>query len=395
MSTNYTEELGKDVAASAPHTDEQIWPVVSNPLLWPLLFAVTATEATTSFLKFAATSPPAEEQSVTGEGESPWASPNQVTVELASMQLRDFCTSSEAAGPATLICAPYALHCATIADFAHDHSIVEALRRGGRDRVYVTDWRSATPDMRYFSIDTYLADLNVVVDELGQPLDLVGLCQGGWLALIYAARFPHKVRKLVLVAAPVDIGPGASRLSRLAAEIPMDVFEEMVRTGGGLVHGQNSREFWSKIMGIQEVDRVLQDVSRTPEASSRSPLERRFRDWDFATVDLPGTYYLQVVRWLFKENRIAAGRFVALGREVDLGRIRGPLLLLAAADDELIDPEQLFATARLVGTPRSDVELISEPCRHLALFLGARTVAGQWSRIAHWLGQEGAQAAAA
>jgi len=47
--------------------------------------------------------------------------------------------------------------------------------------------------MRFFSIDTYVADLNVAVDELGGTVNLVGLCQGGWLSLIYAARFPAKV----------------------------------------------------------------------------------------------------------------------------------------------------------------------------------------------------------
>jgi pimeloyl-ACP methyl ester carboxylesterase len=33
----------------------------------------------------------------------------------------------------------------------------------------------------------------VLIDELGGKVDLIGLCQGGWMALIYAARFPEKV----------------------------------------------------------------------------------------------------------------------------------------------------------------------------------------------------------
>src|SRR5262245_20245710 len=140
-----------------------------------------------------------------------WTIPNKVTLQLASMQLRDF--SRSGSGQPTLVCAPYALHRAHIADFAPGHSIVEALRDVGVSRVFLTDWRSATPEMRYFTIDNYLADLNVAIDEIGPPVDLVGLCQGGWLSLVYAARFPHKVRRLVLVGAPVDIS-AASELSR-------------------------------------------------------------------------------------------------------------------------------------------------------------------------------------
>jgi hypothetical protein len=144
-------------------------------------------------------------RSVSSSLSLPWTTSNTVALELASMRLRNFSTGT--GGLATLICAPYALHSATVADFAPGHSVVEALCQGGLPRVFVTDWRSATPETRYFSIDNYLADLNVAVDELGPPVDLIGLCQGGWLALVYAARFPKKVRPLVLVGAPIDIAP--------------------------------------------------------------------------------------------------------------------------------------------------------------------------------------------
>ena len=36
-----------------------------------------------------------------------------------------------------LVCAPYALHGAMIADFAPGHSLVEALQKGGVNRIYV------------------------------------------------------------------------------------------------------------------------------------------------------------------------------------------------------------------------------------------------------------------
>ena len=97
-----------------------------------------------------------------------------------------------------------------VTDLAPGHSLVAALRAAGLRRLFVADWRSATPEMRFRAIDDYLADLNVLVDELGGYVDLIGLCQGGWLALLYAARFPGKVRKLVIAGAPVDIAAAPS-----------------------------------------------------------------------------------------------------------------------------------------------------------------------------------------
>jgi poly(3-hydroxybutyrate) depolymerase len=80
--------------------------------------------------------------------------------------------------------------------------------------------------MRFFSIDSYLADLNVVLDELGGRANLVGLCQGSWMALVYAARYPGKIHGLVLAGAPVDIIAGESELSRVAHSVPTSVFQQ-------------------------------------------------------------------------------------------------------------------------------------------------------------------------
>ncbi len=115
-----------------------------------------------------------------------------------------------------------------------------------------------------------------------------------------------------------------------------------------------------------------------PEDNSRAAeeLQRRFEEWYDLTVDLPGTYYLQVVSWLYQQNRLATGNFVALGRKIDLSRLYHPIFLLGARDDEVVAPEQLFATANRVGTPKERVVTVAEPCGHLSLFLGADTING-------------------
>jgi poly(3-hydroxybutyrate) depolymerase len=92
-------------------------------------------------------------------------------------------------GVPTVLCTPLALHGAAVADFAAGHSLVAALRGAGIERLFVADWRSASADMRFLGIDDYLADLNVLVDCVGGLVDLVGLCQGGWLSLVYAGLF--------------------------------------------------------------------------------------------------------------------------------------------------------------------------------------------------------------
>jgi poly(3-hydroxyalkanoate) synthetase len=347
---------------------------------WPALMAASMGEAFAASLARR----PAENEAPP-EGRPFWTTQHCVHFELGTMALRDF--SCGKGGVPALICAPFALHTATIADFAPGRSVVEALRGGGIERLFVTDWRSAGADMRFLSIDSYLAELNVAVDELGAPVDLIGLCQGGWMALVYAARFPRKVRRLVLAGAPVDIAAGQSQLSQMTVQLPLAAFEEFVAAQGGRVLGQRVLQIWGTALIADDSRRVLQ---LAPEDNSRAAeeLQRRFEEWYDLTVDLPGTYYLQVVSWLFQQNRLATGSFVALGRKIDLARLYHPIFLLGARDDEVVAPEQLFATANRVGTPKERVVTASEPCGHLSLFLGADTIRDTWPRIAQWLREE-------
>jgi len=347
---------------------------------WPALMAASVGEAFAASL--AGHNVVAEEGE---EREALWTTPHRIRLELGTMALRDF--SRDERGVAALICAPYALHGATIADFAPGHSVIEALQGGGVGPIHVTDWRSAGPDMRFLSIDNYLADLNVVVDELGAPVDLIGLCQGGWMALTYAARFPDKVRRLVIAGAPVDIAAAPSHLSQMTAKLPLAAFEEFVASQGGRVLGRRVLQIWGTALIAQDTKRVLQ-LPALDHAAPKQDIERRFEDWYNLTVDLPGTYYLQVVSWLYQQNRLATGKLVALGRPIDLSRLRHPIFLLGASEDEIVAPAQLFATADRVGTPKARIVTACEPGGHLSLFLGAEMIKTAWPRIAHWLHQE-------
>ncbi|MDH6263654.1 alpha/beta fold hydrolase [Bradyrhizobium sp. BR13661] len=342
-----------------------------DPVLWPLAAARFAMDACFWWLE----RDPVE----AGESELGWTTSGTVALELATMRLRD-CARTRSGQPA-LVCAPYALHRALIADFAPGHSVVQSLLQGGIDRVYLTDWRSASPDMRYLSIDSYLSDLNVAIDEIGSPVDLVGLCQGGWLSLLYAARFPAKVRRLVLVGAPVDLSI-ESRLAQLARNAPKIVYDQLVARGGGNVSGEEMLNVWSKAPGPDDIATALQRDLQDEEGAA---LLARFERWNTETLNLPGAYYLQIVNWIFRENRIASGRFTALGRVIDLRDVKGPVFLLAGLDDDVVPATQAFATARLVGTPPAFVAARSEPSDHLGLFMGARTHAHAWPRIAEWL----------
>src|SRR6267142_2970218 len=351
-------------------------------LFWPAFVAASAAEAATSmaahFLEFATD---ADDARTAQEPEG--ATPGKIALELHTVRLRDY--STVGSGVPTLLCPPLALHGAAMADLAAGHSLVGALRDAGIERLFMADWRSASADMRSLGIDEYLSDLNVLVDGLGGLVDLVGLCQGGWLSLVYAARFQAKVRKLVMAGAPVDTAARQSELSATAEATPLTVFESLVNRGDGRLIGRNVAKLWGNdTVEADEIRESLQTL-RPIGSPEFTQIETIFKNWNSWTIDVPGTYYLEVVEKLYKLNELATGSFVALGQNIDLARLRLPMYLLAGSADEVVTPEQLFAVERLVGTQPPYLRQEVAPCNHLGLFMGRQTLEEYWPRIVRWM----------
>jgi poly(3-hydroxybutyrate) depolymerase len=351
----------------------------SIPFLWPLAPAIElAEEGLQAFqenLKFLR-----EAETIAAPPPPEWASPNQIRLDLDTMRLRDFSASDRSAEQyPVIIDAPYAGHSATIADYAKGQSLVETLQAAGARHLLVTDWKAAN------------AEINVAVDDLGGTVLLIGLCQGGWMSAMYAARFPAKVRALVLAGAPIDTHAGDGPLKHLVRELPASFYDEMVDAGGGLMRGQTMLAGWKNMHPGEQYFGKFVDLYEHVEDSRYLKRTETFERWYENPIDLPGRYYLQAINLLFRENRLARGRFVALGRPLDLRDIRCPLYLLAGEADDITPKEQVFAAADLVGTPSDKIARRLVPGGHIGLFMGTRTLTQSWPAIAAWLLANGAR----
>jgi len=191
----------------------------------------------------------------------------------------------------------------------------------------------------------------------------------------------------VLAGAPVDIKAAPSALSELADASPLALFQELVRIGDGIVPGPKVLKFWSVDSVLAEDMREVLQTDEAIGSAGFGRIEAAFRDWYAWTVDLPGTYFLEVVERFYKRNELAAGSFVALGQRVDLAKVKVPIFLLAARDDELVAWPQLFAVERLVGTAAANVSKEIVPGRHLGLFMGKPVLDEVWPKIVSWLGE--------
>jgi poly(3-hydroxyalkanoate) synthetase len=310
------------------------------------------------------------------------ATPNQVRLDLRTMTLRDY---GKQGGIPTLVDAPHAGHTAMIADYHDGQSLVQTLLANGVDHVALTDWKSATEDMKDFEIDNYLAELVVAIDDLGGRVNLVGLCQGGWLSAMIAARFPDKVHSLVLAGAPIDTDAGNGSIKRMAHESPMLFYKELIDLGGGLMQGKFMLQGWKNMHPEQHYIRDEIDLYEHIDDPAYLAKEETFESWYENPIDLPGRWYLQVIEQLFKENRLAKGDFIGLGRKLNLRNIVCPTYLLAGADDDITTPEQVLDAVKYIGTPKDRIVQKTVPGGHIGLFMGARTLKEHWPQITQWI----------
>jgi poly(3-hydroxybutyrate) depolymerase len=358
--------------------------VPALPIFWPMAAAAAMFEAGTELternLHFLE-----EEGKMQFELHPAVATENKVLLDLRTMVFRDYSAADAGDSIPTIVDAPYAGHSSMIADYHDGQSLMQTLRNNGIKRLYLTDWKSATPDMKDLEIDQYLAELNVCVDELGGRVNMVGLCQGGWMASMYAARFPAKVASLVLAGTPVDTDAGHGPIREMAHTYPTSFYEDLVKMGDGLMQGKFMLAGWKNMHPDQHYLSEYLDLYEHIDDQEYLDKHETFASWYEHPIDLPGRWYMQAIVQLFKENRFAKGEFVALGRTLNLKDVTCPVYLLAGESDDITTSEQVFNAKDLVGTPADQVTSQLVPGGHIGLFMGSRTLKNAWPGIAAWI----------
>jgi poly(3-hydroxyalkanoate) synthetase len=314
-----------------------------------------------------------------------WSSPNEVVLERPGLAvLRDFSAGSRARVKPTLVLPPQAGHHSSIVDYSAAQSQIDTIRGAGLERVWAMEWVGATAATRHAVVEDYIAFLDEALALIGEPVNLIGDCQGGWLAAIYAALRPELVNTLTIAGAPIDFhagdGPIHEWVELLCAAGGMSFYEGLVASGGGVLPGRYLLDGFIVIKPENEVSKQLDLLLNLDDATHRERY-RDFEDWFKFTQDLPGDFYLWIVAELFRDNKLISGSLEVGGECVDLGRIDVPLYLLAGATDHITPPPQVFAAREYVSTPASRVVERTTSGGHLGLFMGREALRDHWPPI--------------
>jgi prepilin-type N-terminal cleavage/methylation domain-containing protein len=149
-------------------------------------------------------------------------------------------------------------------ELSRDHTLIRYDERG----CGLSDW-----EVEDFSLEAWVRDLETVVDAQGlDRFPLLGISQGGPIAITYAVRHPERVSHLILYGAYARGRLHRSLTPEQLAE--RELMVDLIRVGWGKDHPAFRQVFTTMFIpdGTQEQTRwmnELQRVSCTPENAAR------------------------------------------------------------------------------------------------------------------------------
>jgi polyhydroxyalkanoate synthase len=268
-------------------------------------------------------------------------------------------------------------------DLQPDRSIARRLLALGVD-LYVIDWGYPTPTDRWKTIEDHVDAIGDCVDAVRErhrvaALDVLGICQGGFFTLCYAATHPERVRNLITMIVPVDFDRDQTLMAKLSRGTDVD---RMVDTLGNIPGRLIAQQFLMRSPFQQHIQKYADLVDLFDDHDGLLTF-LRMEKWIADSPDHPGETFRRWVKDCYQENRLVKGTFALDGRTVDLGRLTMPILNLYAERDDIVEPASSAALGNYVGS--GDFTERSFPVGHIGMYVSGKTQTLLPKTIAEWL----------
>jgi poly(3-hydroxybutyrate) depolymerase len=262
----------------------------------------------------------------------------EAVAKTAFGTLLRFAKDQEAPQPRVLVVAPLSGHFATLL-----RSLVRTMLP--EHDVCITDWhnaRDARIEEGLFGFDDYVAHIVQWLEVMGPGTHIVAVCQPCVQVLAAAAVMaeagnPAQPRSMTLMAGPIDTRVNPTKVNELATSKPIEWFEKNLIAEVPARYPGAGRKVYPGFVQLSafmsmNIDRHRKAHMELYDALAKGDMEKAsvtkaFYDEYFAVLDLAAEFYLETVRWVFQEARLAKGELTYRGRPVDPKAIRRTALL--------------------------------------------------------------------
>ncbi len=316
----------------------------------------------------------------------PAVTPYQVVYEGGKVSLRHYRARNRIhATPIVLVYAlikrPFVL------DLQPGKSVIEILLKQGFD-VYMIDWQPPTRADAWRGFDAYVnqdlanAVRAVQIAEDVEQVNIIGYCLGGLLSLLYTALHPEKVKNLVTLATPFDMGARDLPIYHLMDRIDDGAFGMITKIYGNCPAWMVNSMFTAMAPVHHALDKYV-GLYRNAERDGYAEMFELFELWMRSDVPLAGRVFRELITEIFKANKLAKGEFEVGGSRVDLGRIAMPMLNVVAEQDDVVHPNSSRSLIERVGS--ADKRNLTFPTGHIGAVVSAGALKKMWPEICGWL----------
>lgn len=269
-------------------------------------------------------------------------------------------------------------------DLQPDRSYIKNLLAAGMD-VYLIDWGFPTRSDRFLSMDDYINGyINTCVDVIRtkhqiEKINILSICQGGTLSVIYSALYPNKVKNLVTHVTPIDFSTNEGLLFRWSRD--MD-FDALVDANHGLIPGEFLNQGFDMLKPMMKLQKQ-QALTNLLDNADKLLNYLRMEKWISESPDQAGECFRQFMKDLYQNNKLVKGELEVGGKKVNLKNLSAPLLNIYATEDHLVPPAATKPLNDLVGS--TDKELYSFKGGHIGVFVGSRSQKELAPAVAEWL----------
>lgn len=276
-----------------------------------------------------------------------------------------------------VVMAPSLINRGYVLDLAEETSLARWLSTQGL-RVLRLEWGAPGAAERDYDVAAYVLRLERALEELGEPVHLLGYCMGGLLTIAAAVRAPIRVRSLSLLAVPWDFHADAPDRARTLASIHASIAPLLDRLGSMPLDLIQALFAWLDPLG------AARKFSKFGTMDGNSPAAHAFvalEDWLNDGVELtPGVAADGMARW-YGDNDPFHGRWHVDGVAIDARDVRARSLLLVPQGDRIVPPD----SANALATQLPDAEVLSPPLGHIGMVVGSRARHATWEPLRNWL----------
>jgi polyhydroxyalkanoate synthase len=296
--------------------------------------------------------------------------PHQVVHEQNKLALRHYPAQGPSRSPVPVVVVPSLINKAYVCDLEPDRSLVGGLAALGHE-VYLVDWGEPGPE------DATQGVADVVLDLLHRAVDracrharaprafLLGYCQGGTLAAVYAALRPGRVQGLAVFNAPFRF-KAAGRFAAFTDPAVLDL--DAVVPADRLLDVEVMKVAFNLLDPVGAVTKyaAIDAAADDPRALARTLARER---WLEENVPMPGTFAREFIRATYQEDRLLDGTWHIGGERVDLRQITCPVLVTAAKGDFIAPAESVLPFGEATGSADVTAELLDTG--HIGVIVGS------------------------